>query len=236
MTPICASTCATSPNKPSPWATWHATSAWLWLGSRDLPVLTLVASSGTVVWNHRGEMRVNVSDGEKLAAGTLETLGETASAQLLFADGTVISLTNKRTGGYGGNFGCKIGRNELRPDAEGWCELEIPLNRFMAVDHRAHVVARNPTPAGNIVASSLLSSFKPDTGLTVAHFELSTLIAPFGTRCMKKSSRIRCRRRSKSHSPSRCSGRNSGRGSCTSPRGRNRRWVPLIPLSPHCGG
>lgn len=347
-----------------------ATSTWLWLGSRDFPVLTLVDSSGTVVWNHGGEMRVNVIDGEKLAAGTLETLGETASAQLQFADGTIISLTgeselsfseedqkllvlrkgsltaqvkpqrpghpmivrtpsaeaeivgttfnlsarpddtllkvdeglvrlkrladgtsidvpaqssavaslnsslkldpavtpepltrwrfdfstvvppqiwrgiwhdspeggrmvaspyvaqktkegavvthfgvsvrtgylnpplalsvaeqsviryrlkqdataplqlmlitNKPTGGFGGNFECKIGIAELRPDADGWCELEIPISRFKCVDRRPHIRARHPTPVGNIVASFLLSSFKLDTGLTVTHFELST--------------------------------------------------------------
>lgn len=347
-----------------------AASAWLWLGSRDAPILTLVDSSGTVVWNHGGEMRVNVSDGEKLAAGTLETLGETASAQLQFADGTIISLTgeselsfseedqkllvlrkgslsaqvkpqprgnpmivrtpsaeaeivgttfnlsarpddtllkvdeglvrlkrladgssidvpaqssavaslnsslkldpaatpepltrwgfdftaavppqiwrgiwhdtpeggrmvaspyvaqksregavvthfgvsirtgylnpplalavteqsviryrvkqdepaplqlmlltNERKGGFGGNFECKIGRDELHPDADGWCELEIPLNRFKPVDRRPHVRARHSTPVGNIVTSFLLSSFKLDTGLTVAQFELST--------------------------------------------------------------
>ena len=347
-----------------------ATSVWLWMGSRDAPVLTLMDSSGTVVWNHGGEMRVNVSEGEKLSAGTLETLGETASAQLRFADGSVISITGEselsfseedqkllvlrkgslaaqvepqpqgrpmiirtpsaeaevvgttfnlsarpddtllkvdeglvklkrladgtsidvpahssalaslnsslkldpattpeplthwsfdfarqvppqiwrgiwhdtpeggrmvaspyvaqkskegavvthfgvsvRTGylnpplalmvteksviryrlkqtetaplqlmlltslpdgGFGGNFECKIGRDELHPDAEGWCELEIPLDRFKPIDRRPHVRARHPTPVGNIVASFLLSSFKLDTGLTVAHFELST--------------------------------------------------------------
>ena len=347
-----------------------ATSALLWFDSHESPVLTLVDSSGTVVWNHGGEMRVNVRDGEKLAAGTLETLGETASAQLQFADGTIISLTgeselafseegqkllvlrkgslsaqvkpqprghpmivrtpsaeaeivgttfnlsarpddtllkvneglvklkrladgtsidvpaqssavaslnsslkldpavtpepltrwrfdfntavppqiwrgiwhdtseggrmvaspyvaqkskdgevvthfgvsirtgylnpplalavaeqsviryrlkqdapaplqlmlitNKPTGGFGGNFECKIGSAELRPDADGWCELQIPISRFKPVDRRPHVRARHPTPVGNIVASFLLSSFKRDTGLTVAHFELST--------------------------------------------------------------
>lgn len=346
-----------------------ATSGWLWFDSHESPVLTLVDSSGTVVWSHGGEMRVNVSDGEKLAAGTLETLGETASAQLQFADGTLISLTgeselsfsedgqkklvlrsgslsaqvkpqprghpmivrtpsaeaevigttfnlsarpddtllkvdeglvklkrladgtsidvpaqssavaslnsslkldpaatpeplthwqfdfsstvppqiwrgiwhdtpeggrmvsspyvaqknkegavvthfgvsirtgylnpplalavteksviryrlkqdepaplqlmlitNKPMGGFGGNFECKIGREELRPDAEGWCDLEIPISRFKPVDHRPKVKARHLSSVGNIVASFLLSSFKLDTGLTVSHFELS---------------------------------------------------------------
>lgn len=348
-----------------------ASSAWLWFDSRDLPVLTLVDSSGTVVWNHGGEMRLIVGEGEKLPAGTLETLGETASAQLRFADGTIISLTgeselsfseedqkllvlrkgslsaqvrpqprghplivrtpsaeaevigttfslsarpddtllnvdeglvklkrladgtsidvpaqssavaslnsslkldpavtpepltrwrfdftsvvppqvwrgvwhdtaeggrmvaspyvaqktregsvvthfgvsvrtgylspplalmvteksviryrlkqdqpaplqlmlltNQPDGGFGGNFECKIGRDELHPDADGWCELEIPIERFKPVDRRPHVRARHPSPVGNIVASFLLSSFKRDTGLTVAQFELSSL-------------------------------------------------------------
>jgi hypothetical protein len=334
-------------------------------------VLTLIDSSGTVVWNHGGEMRVNVSAGEKLPEGTLETLGETTSAQLQFADGTLLSLTgeselsfseerqkllvlrkgslsaqvepqpnghpmlvrtpsaeaevigttfnlsarpddtllkvdeglvklkrladgtsidvpaqscavaslnsslklnpavtpepltrwrfdfsstvppqiwrgiwhdtpeggrilaspyvaqktkdgavvshfgvsvrtsylspplalavteksiiryrlrqddiaplqlmlltNQPAGGFGGNFECKIGRDELRPDADGWCDVEIPISRFQAVDHRPHLRLRHPSPVGNIVTSFLLSSFKRDTGLTVAHFELSTL-------------------------------------------------------------
>lgn len=83
-------------------------------------------------------------------------------------------LTNQPNGGFGGNFECKIGSDELRPNADGWCELDIPLNRFKPVDRRPHVRARHPTPVGNIVASFLLSSFKRDTGLTVAEFELST--------------------------------------------------------------
>ena len=83
-------------------------------------------------------------------------------------------ITNKPTGGFGGNFECKIGIAELRPDAEGWCELEIPINRFKPVDRHPHVPTRHPTPVGNIVASFLLSSFKLDTRLTVTHFELST--------------------------------------------------------------
>lgn len=348
-----------------------AASAWLWFDSHESPVLTLVDSSGTVVWNHGGEMRVNVSDGEKLAAGTLETLGEAASAQLQFADGTIISLTgeselsfseenqkllvlrkgslsaqvqpqprghpmivrtpsaeaeivgttfnlsarpddtllkvdeglvrlkrladgtsidvpalssavaslnsslkldpsvtpepltrwrfdfttavppqiwrgiwhdtpeggrmvaspyvaqktkegavlthfgvsvrtgylnppvalvftersviryrlkqtaiaplqlmlltNQPAGGFGGNFECKIERDELHPNEQGWCELEIPIERFKPVDRRPHVRAGHPTPVGNIAASFLLSSFKQDTGLMVAQFELSTL-------------------------------------------------------------
>jgi len=347
-----------------------AFSAWLFLNSHDAPVLTLVDSSGTVVWNHGGEMRVNVSEGEKLAAGTLETLGETASAQLKFADGTLISLTgeselsfseenqkllvlrkgslsaqvkpqprsrpmiirtpsaeaevvgttfnlsarpddtllkvdeglvklkrladgtsinvpaqssavaslnstlkldpavtpeplthwrfdfatsippqiwrgiwhgtpeggrmvaspyvaqkskegtvvthfgvsirtgylspplalvvteksiiryrlkqnesaplqimlltNKPGGGFGGNFECKLGRDEFRPDAEGWFELEIPISKFKPVDGRPHFRARHPSPVGNLISSFLLSTFKLDTGLTVAQFELST--------------------------------------------------------------
>jgi hypothetical protein len=82
-------------------------------------------------------------------------------------------ITNKPTGGFGGNFECKIRSDELRPDADGWCELQIPISRFKPVDRLPNVQARHPTPNGNIVASFLLSSFKLDTSLTVVHFELS---------------------------------------------------------------
>lgn len=72
-----------------------ATSAWLWLGSRELPVLTLVDASGSIAWSSDGEWRTEVSIGDQLAAGTIEAVGETASAQLRFIDGTLISLTGE---------------------------------------------------------------------------------------------------------------------------------------------
>jgi ferric-dicitrate binding protein FerR (iron transport regulator) len=72
-----------------------ATSAWLFLGSRESPLLTLVDASGSVAWSHGGEWRTEVGIGESLSAGTLETVGESATAQLQFRDGTIISLTGE---------------------------------------------------------------------------------------------------------------------------------------------
>lgn len=68
-------------------------SAWLWLDNREDPVLTLVDASGSIAWSSDGEWRTEVSIGDQLAAGTIEAVGETASAQLRFTDGTLISLT-----------------------------------------------------------------------------------------------------------------------------------------------
>lgn len=347
-----------------------AASAWLFVGSRDLPVLTLVDASGSVSWSHGGDVRVNIEEGEKLTEGIIELFGETTSAQFQFKDGTFITLsgeaelsfsedqqkllvlrkgslsaqvkpqprnrpmivrtpsaeaeivgttfnlsarpddtllkvdeglvklkrladgtsidvpaqstavasldsglklnpaatpeplthwgfdfttlvppqiwrgiwhgtpdggrmvaspyvaqktsdggvithfgvsirtaylnpplalvvtersvvryrlkqeraaplqvmllTGTAKGGFGGNFECKLSAAELKPDADGWCDVEIPISRFKSIDRRPHMRQRHPTAAGNIVHSFLLSSFKIDTGLTVAKFELET--------------------------------------------------------------
>lgn len=68
-------------------------SARLWMGGEAAPVLTVVEASGAVAWSEGGEWRAEVRVGEALAAGTLETIGEMASAQLRFPDGTLLSLT-----------------------------------------------------------------------------------------------------------------------------------------------
>ncbi len=346
-----------------------ATSAWLFLGSRESPLLTLVDASGSVAWSHGGEWRTEVGIGESLSAGTLETVGESATAQLQFRDGTIISLTgeselsfsedgqkllvlrkgslsaqvkpqpkgkpmlvrtpsaeaevvgtifnlstrsedtllkvdeglvklkrladgsaidvpakssalasldstsklnssstpdalsawsfdftatvppndwrgiwhdtseggrmvaspyvasrsqedsiithfgvsvrtamlsppltliatdrsvvryrlkqdqiarlqvmlltNISKGGYGGNFECVIPAEELKPDADGWCEIEIPVSRFKPADPRRNIQERYSLPVGHILTGILISSFQKDTKLTVARFELS---------------------------------------------------------------
>lgn len=346
-----------------------AASAWLFLGDRESPVLTLVDASGSIAWSHGGEWRTDVSIGQSMTAGTVETVGESATAQLQFRDGTLISLTgeselsfsedgqkllvlrngslsaqvkpqprgkpmlvrtpsaeaevvgtvfnlstrsedtllkvdeglvklkrladgsaidvpakssavasldstlklnsastpaalaawsfdftttvpphdwrgvwrdtakggrmvaspyvaarrpehsiithfgisvrtamlnppltliatdrsvvryrlkqeqpsrllvmlltNVPKGAYGGNFECVIGADELKPDADGWCDIEVPISRFKPVDPRRNIQEQYPTPAGHILTAVLLSSFQRDTKLTVARFELS---------------------------------------------------------------
>jgi ferric-dicitrate binding protein FerR (iron transport regulator) len=65
-----------------------ATSAWLLLSGRSSTVLTLVESTGGVAWSHGAA----IQPGEKLPAGTLETVGETSSALFRFDDGSLITL------------------------------------------------------------------------------------------------------------------------------------------------
>lgn len=77
-------------------------------------------------------------------------------------------LTNRREGGFGGNFECKIPAGELRPDADGWCEITIPISRCQPVDPRK----RQATAAGNVLTSVILSSFREDRGLEIERFEL----------------------------------------------------------------
>jgi ferric-dicitrate binding protein FerR (iron transport regulator) len=347
-----------------------AASAWLWVGRRDAAVLTVVDSSGSVTWSHGGEIREGVANGEMLAAGTIETVGETATALLRFADGTLISLTgesdlsfsedgqkqlvlrkgslsaqvkpqpkgrpmlvrtptaeatvlgttfvlstrpddtllkvdegtvkltrladgsavdvpakssavasldsalklnsantpapltawsfdftdtvpprdwrgiwhdtpeggrmvaspyvaarkstghsithfgisvrtamltppltliatdrtvvryrlrqdrsaplqvmlltSKTKGGYGGNFECRVPAERLQPDAQGWCELAIPVAEFLPADSRKYIREKYPSPVGNVLTSVLISSFQTDTRLTVAHFALQS--------------------------------------------------------------
>lgn len=81
-------------------------------------------------------------------------------------------LTHRTGGGFGGNFECKIGADELQPDAEGWCEIAIPIARFEPIDSRAQLRQRHPTAAGNVITSAIVSSYLEDRKLTVARFEL----------------------------------------------------------------
>lgn len=343
-----------------------AASAWFWNARREVPVLTLVDSSGSIAWSQGGELRQSVVDGDQLSSGTLETIGETSMAQLAFADGTLITLsgeselsfsedgqkrlllrrgslsaqvrpqpkgkpmlvrtpsaeaevvgtvfdlstrpedtllkvdeglvklrrladnsaievpakssavasldsalkldsastpepltdwsfdfttatpprdwrgfakngmmnassyvarklpdgriithhgvsvrtamleqplrlivtessviryrlrvdkptslqlmllTNEVAGGFGGNFECHIPKEELKPGPDGWCELAIPISRYEAIDHRAHIRTRQPTAAGNIITSAIISTFGNDRKLAVSRFELSS--------------------------------------------------------------
>ena len=70
-------------------------SLWFWNGRREAPVLTLIDSSGSIAWSHGGEIRQSVAEGDELRVGTFETIGETATAQLAFADGTLITLSGE---------------------------------------------------------------------------------------------------------------------------------------------
>ncbi len=65
-----------------------AASAWMWIASRPAPVLTLLECSGSVSWSH-GAL---IQPGEKLPAGTLETVGDDSSALFQFDDGSLITL------------------------------------------------------------------------------------------------------------------------------------------------
>ena len=65
-----------------------AASAWIFISSKPAPVLTLLECSGSVSWSHGAP----VQPGEKLPAGTLETVGDDSSALFQFDDGSLITL------------------------------------------------------------------------------------------------------------------------------------------------
>lgn len=83
-------------------------------------------------------------------------------------------LTNRLSGNHGGNFECRISAEELRPDADGWCEIAIPITRYEVIEPRPHLRKRHPTAAGNILTSAIISTFREDRNLEVSHFELGT--------------------------------------------------------------
>jgi len=83
-------------------------------------------------------------------------------------------LTGRKEGGFGGNFECKISAEELRPSADGWCEIAIPITRYEPVDPRPQSRKRHLTVEGNIITSAIISTFRADRHLEVSHFELGT--------------------------------------------------------------
>jgi hypothetical protein len=65
-----------------------ASGAWFFVARKVVPVLTLVESTGSVVWSDGTAIQA----GMKLESGTLETVGEASTAQFRFADGTLLTL------------------------------------------------------------------------------------------------------------------------------------------------
>lgn len=86
----------------------------------------------------------------------------------------ILLLTLTPDGNYGGNFSAKLSPQELRTDADGWCNLEVPISRFEPADRREHIRRRHPSPVGHVLKSVLLNSYEVDSKLTVARFELGS--------------------------------------------------------------
>ena len=64
-----------------------------WTQAGPRPVVTLTEISGSVIWSgDKGASRTELAAGARLPAGTVETVGAVASAQLRFADGTLLTL------------------------------------------------------------------------------------------------------------------------------------------------
>ncbi len=84
----------------------------------------------------------------------------------------VMLLTHDLRGGFAGNFEYKVPAKRLRPDADGWCDLEIPVADFVRVDKNSTPRPIGATPVGSVLNSVLISSFQKDTKLTISRFEL----------------------------------------------------------------
>lgn len=86
----------------------------------------------------------------------------------------VMLLTSRSSGEFGGNFECQIQAPELHPDPDGWCDLVVPLSRFRLVDPQAHMNRFQSDPAGNILTSVIINSFRENRRLALQRFELRT--------------------------------------------------------------
>jgi ferric-dicitrate binding protein FerR (iron transport regulator) len=83
-------------------------------------------------------------------------------------------VTNRPGGSYGGNFECRLDSDEIHPGPDGWCEIAIPISRYEPIPSRPHVRKRYPTPAGNLITSAIISSFREDRHLELSHFKLTS--------------------------------------------------------------
>lgn len=131
-----------------------AASAWLWNGRQESPVLTLRDSSGSIAWSHGGDLRQSVMNGDQLSAGTLETIGETATAQFAFSDGTLITLS---------------GESELSFSEDGQKRLLLRRGSLSAQvkpqpKHRPMLV-RTPSAEAEVVGTVFNLSARPDDTL-----------------------------------------------------------------------
>jgi len=79
-------------------------------------------------------------------------------------------LTHRRDGGFGGNFECKVSAAELRPDADGWCQILLPIHRFERLDPQGR--SSPSSAAGKLLTAWIVSSFLEDRDLEIRHVEL----------------------------------------------------------------
>lgn len=91
--------------------------------------------------------------------------------RLRFETGAALSLmliTHRPDGSFGGNFELPLSASELHPDATGWCEITLPLTRFSPIS------TRHTELVGNILTSVLIYSARHDSGIAVSSFSLLT--------------------------------------------------------------
>ena len=75
-------------------------------------------------------------------------------------------LTHRSDGSFGGNFEAVLPSDHIRADADGWCEVELPMSAFRPL------AAQHPKPVGHILTSVILFTPRPDAGVEVSHFAL----------------------------------------------------------------
>lgn len=77
-------------------------------------------------------------------------------------------LTHLPDGSFGGNFEAELRSSQLQPAADGWCEVEFPMQAFHPL------IPHHQQAAGHILTSIILFTPLLDTDLSVSHFALSS--------------------------------------------------------------
>jgi len=78
----------------------------------------------------------------------------------------VMLLTHHLDGSFGGNFEFKLPLEQLHPNEEGWCEIELPISAFQPL------IPGHPRVEGHVLTSVIIFSSRADSGLVVSRFEL----------------------------------------------------------------
>lgn len=136
----------------------------VWMADREEPVLKLVEGTGGITWSRGGEFREVVLPGSDLADGTIETVGDSATARLSFRDGSVIDLA---------------GETELSFSEDGQKRLFLrrgSLNARVMPQPEGHpMVVRTPSAEAHVVGTAFHLAARPEDTLLNVEEGLVTL-------------------------------------------------------------
>ncbi len=138
-----------------------------------LPFIAKKLPDGSVITHHGISIRTAMLEKPAKLLATEQSVIRYRLRQSASRPLTVLLMTHTVSGDYGGNFEAEIATSELHPDADGWCDVRIPLIRFKAIDPREYIRDRHPSPAGNILTGILIHTGRTENKLAISQFSLS---------------------------------------------------------------